>query len=506
MTALLDLSALSAFTLNTLRTRESSLTTTSSRMSSGLRMTTAGDDIAAHMMSVRLDNRSRGWTEASRNIQNGLSLLETADGGMAAIQDAFGRMRELAVEAANGTLTNDHRAMIQPELDRLRQFVYDTIDTTDFNGLKPLAGNSSFAPPTFDLSGLVPTPGSNPTTTAATQSGTYAVNITQAARKAEAPAGGTARNLGPFFPTTTLTITSDQGTASVLITMADPPATWPALINAATAGIGVEALITDATTTFEDGTLVDPFGDGYLFFRSMTGGSDKFISVVSDQPADMGTGITTAGISDVGEDMQGTIDLVPFTASGLTVTAGPGTPAEGLSFTFAAQPPALAAGTIKVTVPPVTVSDFTHIVQMAPDHLDEHTITIDSLTLGVMADGGPNTLGSLSFATQAFAQDAIGTLDALISYVSGARSQVGAHMSALGVELTNAIDGALVTSASESRITDADMAVEATNLMQEQLAQQVQHSVLNALHAQANSSLELMVSMLAASPLSAPAN
>src|SRR5687767_7767544 len=134
MTALLDLSALSAFSLNLLQTGEGAFSDTVSRISTGLRLTTAGDDIAAHMMSVRLDNRSRGWTEASKNVQNGLSLLETADGGMASILDALARMRELAIEASNGTLSATDRAMIEPELEALRTFVYDTIDTTEFNG------------------------------------------------------------------------------------------------------------------------------------------------------------------------------------------------------------------------------------------------------------------------------------------------------------------------------------------------------------------------------------
>lgn len=101
--------------------------------------------------------------------------------------------------------------------------------------------------------------------------------------------------------------------------------------------------------------------------------------------------------------------------------------------------------------------------------------------------------------------DGIGTLDALIQRVSAERARIGAHVSALQVELTNAIGSAAVAGSAEGWIADADMAVEATTMMQAQLAQQVQHSVLQALHAQSNASLELMVSMLASSPLQAPA-
>jgi flagellin len=157
-----------------------------------------------------------------------------------------------------------------------------------------------------------------------------------------------------------------------------------------------------------------------------------------------------------------------------------------------------------VTVPPVTVNDFTHVVQSAPNHTDEYTISIGPLNSGIMASTGANTLGTLTFATQADAGAAIGTLDALIALVSAERSGLGAHMSALDVELNIAIDSAVTATTAEARITDADVAVEATALMQAQLAQDVQNSVLQALHAQSNASLELMVSMLGSSPLQAP--
>jgi len=508
MTALLDFSALSAFSLNNLRARESSFADTVSRMSSGLRLITAGDDIAAHMMSVRLDNRGRGWIEASRNIQNGLSMLQTAEGGMASILDAFGRMRELAIEAANGTYTNTDRSMIQPELEALRTFVYDTVDTTEFNGMKPLAGNASFAAPTIDLSLVLPTTGANPLVTAATQSGTYAVVIDQVGQRGALIGVTPAVALGAAEPPTIMTISSQPGSVNVAITDAMTTTDWITAINgaAAAAGIGVTAEITDNTTLLDDGvTQVDPGNDGYLLFRTAAAGSDKLVSVVTNKFSD-GTGFSSAAASAAGIDMQGTIEGTPFSAFGLTVTAGAGSNgADGLSFTFAAPPPSGPAGTVTVVVPPAVVSDFTHVVQMAPNSLDEHLVTIGSLTTGVMATTGPNTLGTLSFATQQDAVDGIGTLDALIQRVSAERARIGAHVSALQVELTNAIGSAAVAGSAEGWIADADMAVEATTMMQAQLAQQVQHSVLQALHAQSNASLELMVSMLASSPLQAPA-
>ena len=511
MTALLDLSALSAFSLGSLQTRESAFTDTVSRISTGLRLTTAGDDIAAHMVSVRLDNRSRGWAEASRNIQNGLSLLEAADSGMSLILDAFGRMRELAVESASGVYSDDHRAMMQREVETLRQHIYDTVETTQFNGFQPLAGNSSFTPATIDLSTLLPTTGSNGAVGPATQSGAYTVDITALGQRGVLLGNNPAFQLALGDPPTILTVTSEQGSVNVAITDADPPASWPGIINAATAAIGVTALITDNTTLLDDGvTQVDPANSGYLMFRTVGVGSDKTISVVTNKFFD-GTGFSSTVAGTSGIDMQGTIGragvFTPFSAAGLTITAAPGSNgADGLSFTFASAPPVGAAGTITVVVPPAVVSDFTHTVQMAPDYLDEHAVTVaafDDLLDG--AAHGTLTLDAVDLGTQLGGMEGIDQLDALIQRVSAERSRIGSHMAALQGELTNAINGAYITGSMEGRITDADMAAEATAMMQAQLAQEAQMSVLQALREQTTAALEFTISTLASSPLQAPA-
>ncbi|HET7768604.1 MAG TPA: flagellin [Chloroflexota bacterium] len=507
MTALLDLSALSAFSLNTLQTRESAFSDTVSRISTGLRLTTAGDDIAAHMVSVRLDNRSRGWMEASRNIQNGLSLLEAADSGMSLILDALGRMRELAVESASGVYSDDHRAMMQREVETLSQHIYDSVETTEFNGFSPLAGNSSFTPATIDLTALLPTPGASGAAGPATQSGTYDVDITALGQRGVLLGNNPAFQLAAGDPPTILTITSEQGTVNVAITDADPPASWAGIINAAAAAIGVTALITDNTTLLDDGvTQVDPANSGYLMFRTAGVGSDKSISVVTNKFFD-GTGFSSTVAATSGIDMQGTIEGTPFTAFGLTITAAPGSNgADGLSFTFSASPPVGNAGQITVVVPPAVVSDFTHTVQMAPDYLDEHVVSVaafDDLLDG--AAHGTLTLDAVDLGTQLGGMAGIDQLDALIQRVSAERSRIGSHMEALQGELTNAINGAYVTSSMEGRITDADMAAEATAMMQAQLAQQAQMSVLQALREQSTAALEFTISTLAASPLQAPA-
>ncbi|CAA9209572.1 MAG: hypothetical protein AVDCRST_MAG77-1954 [uncultured Chloroflexi bacterium] len=501
MPVYLDLSVANNLALGGLRTQQSAFSDTVSRLTSGLRLTTAGDDLAAFMKGVRLDNRERGWITASQNIQNGMSLLETADGGASTIQDTLGRIRELAVEAANGVYSDEERAVINNEMTRLRQHVFDTIDNTTFNGDQVLRGTGTVPPPFIDLGLVVPTPATNPGHTAQTQSGSYVVDITATAQRGYALGSQPATAFPGGEPPTVLTITTDLGTATAVITDADPPASWPGIIGAAAAAIGVTAEITTAATVLHDNTQVDPVGTGFLLLRTTGLGTASTVTVSTNKFVDS-TGFTVTPVAGGGIDMQGTLNGQPFIANGLRITgAANAGGAAGLSFDFAAPPPFGAAGLVEVEIAAEDVTDFNHVVQMAPDYQDEHLVKIPSFRLGFLAGSGVDTLGTLDLTTQAGALAALGVLDSASDQVSDARATIGSHLQALQGELTLAENGAYNASLANSRITDADMAAEATNLAQAQLAQQTSTSVLQAIQAQSSASLDFVVQMLQSSPL-----
>ena len=510
MTALLDFTTASSLVLNGLRTRDSSFAATVNRISTGVRLTTMSDDVAAWMVGVRTDNRQRGWNEAGQNIQNGLSLLETADGGAESIYTALSRLRELAVQAATGTYSGGERQAIQGEVEALRQQVFDTVQSTQFNGRKLLAGTSRQDPSTVDLGNLT-TLASTPGYTSATQTGQYDVEITQAARQAALRGNQQAQPLVATDADTTMTLSTELGTVSVNLTFATTPnpSDWVTAITGAAGGIGVTAEITNALTTLDDGvTLVDPAGLGFLMLRSANTGSTATLGVLTNTLVDK-FGFSITGASQQGLDMQGTLNGVAFTTRGLTITAGAGARgASGLSFAYTAEPPlttALDPGFIDVVVPAEIVTDVTHVVQVAPDHLDEYLISLPALRVDALDDAGVNTLGTLDLTTQAGAQAALDVLDSAMSQVLVARGVIGKHMQALDYNLALAASGAYASASAESRIMDADMAVETTNLVQDQMAQQVGRSVLEALHAQSSASLDFVVRMLQNNPLSAAA-
>lgn len=503
MSVVLDLGVLNSIAQNGLTLRQTLFSDTVSRLSTGLRMTGPQDDVASWMTSVRMENRLRGWNEATQNVQNGISLLETADGGAAGIHETLLRMRELAIEAANGTYGDTERDALNAEMLALRQHIYDTVDNTEFNGDLLLQGTGNVPPAAIDLSLVLPTTANNPGFSAQTQTGTYSVDITQVAMHGAVIGNQPATQLALGDPPTIITITTDLGTTTATITDLDPPANWPAIINAAAAAVGATAEITNAATTLDDGTLVDPAGDGYLLFRHVNTGATSTLRISTNKFSDS-TGYTATPVFGQGVEMQGTLNGVAFTANGLHIQAGPGAGgAAGISFDFTAAPPVGPAGTIDVTVPPSTITDFTHVVQMAPDHLDEHVVSIASLTINAFDDTGTvaTSLGSLDITTQAGAQTAIDIIDAAVQQVSETRARIGADLSALEGELTLTQLGTSATETAGARITDADVAAESTNMLQAQIGQQTSYQVLQALNEQSANSLDFVLQMLQSNPL-----
>lgn len=113
------------------------------RLSSGLRIATAADDAAGLGISERMRARIRSLTAASRNAQDGISMVQTAEGALNEVSNNLGRMRELAVQASNGTLTTGDRAVLDTEFQSLLVEIARVADQTSFNGTSLLDGSSA---------------------------------------------------------------------------------------------------------------------------------------------------------------------------------------------------------------------------------------------------------------------------------------------------------------------------------------------------------------------------
>ena len=114
-----------------------------SRLSTGLRINRAADDTAGMAVSEKLKNQVRGLNQAQRNAQDSVSMLQTAEGALTETHGILARIRELAVQSANDTLTVSDRANLQAEADQLVAEVDRIASSTQFNGITLLNKNSS---------------------------------------------------------------------------------------------------------------------------------------------------------------------------------------------------------------------------------------------------------------------------------------------------------------------------------------------------------------------------
>jgi flagellin len=120
---------------------QSSLATSLQRLSSGLRINSARDDAAGLAISQRMNAQVKSLNQAARNASDGISMIQTAEGGMAQIQDMLVRMKELATQGANSTLADNERAFISDEMTQLRDEINNISTRTKFNGQQLLNGS-----------------------------------------------------------------------------------------------------------------------------------------------------------------------------------------------------------------------------------------------------------------------------------------------------------------------------------------------------------------------------
>src|SRR5437762_9189610 len=110
------------------------------KLSSGLRINRAGDDAAGLSISEKMRAQIKGLGQAQRNAQDGISLIQTAEGALNEVHSMLQRMRELSVQAANDTLSDDDRGNITTELLQLKAEMNNISNTTKFNGKSLLTG------------------------------------------------------------------------------------------------------------------------------------------------------------------------------------------------------------------------------------------------------------------------------------------------------------------------------------------------------------------------------
>jgi flagellin len=131
------------FAHQSLKVNDRSMTDSMNQLSTGKRINSAKDDAAGLAIGTRMTADLRGIAVAIRNANDGISMMQTAEGALGEISNMLQRMRELAVQAANGTMSRGNREALQAEMDQLIAEIDNVAQTTNFNGIKLINGTNN---------------------------------------------------------------------------------------------------------------------------------------------------------------------------------------------------------------------------------------------------------------------------------------------------------------------------------------------------------------------------
>lgn len=426
------------------------------KLSSGLRINRAGDDAAGLAISEKMRGQIRGLDMGSKNAQDGISLIQTAEGALNETHSILQRMRELAVQSGNDTNTAGDRGEIQKEINQLTAEVDRIGNTTEFNTKKLINGGANVAGTVADAdagdAAFITIKGGTGDTKAGTviQLDTSTL-ATAAVATATVATTGTALNADSAVTIngTSFSFTSGETNENVLKTIND-------------AGIGVTATV--------DGTDM-------LVLTTNAVGSAAEITIAGV------TGNFVGAATDAGTDAAITAGAVPaytqYSAVGNTITIEDGA-AKGLSFEVSGA--LTAAGDTSITV----VSNGTLNFQIGANENQEMNISISDMRSGALGVSG------IDVTTQSLAKTAITTINNAIESVSAERSKLGSYQNRLEHTINNLNTSSENLTAAESRVRDVDMAKEMMNQTKNSILAQAAQAMLAQANQQPQGVLQLL--------------
>jgi flagellin len=465
---------------------QSSLSTSMQRLSSGLRINSAKDDAAGLAISDRMTSQIRGLNQAARNANDGISLAQVAEGALGSVSSNLQRIRELAVQAANGTNSASDRTALQAEVLQLTAEIARVGDQTEFNGLKLLDG--SYTTQQFQVGANAnQTIGVSISSARATDMGNNIVSskntapsIATAKEYADITAGASVNG----FVAQTLTV-SGNGTVNTIPAVGTLAAGSSAkavatAINAFTALSGVTAVGTNTAT-------VSNVSTGPVQFKLM--GANATPVVVSATIAN------TSDLAPIAQAINAQSGTTGITAVAdktgkliLSNTTGDDIKMQNLNIAGQGLSGAQITGgdTATTTVfldvggTPAAGTDVGAVIggKVALNSAKGFTISSTDATStfvpgpALSAGSTLSSVATIDISTQTGATDALLVVDGALALISGNRAQLGAVQNRFLTTIENLQTNSENLSASRSRIQDADFAAETANLSRTQILQQ----------------------------------
>jgi flagellin len=440
------------------------MSTAIARLSSGLRINSAKDDAAGLAIAERMTTQVRGLNQAVRNANDGISLSQTIEGALGSSAAILQRIRELAVQAANGSNSGSDRQALNAEANQLVAELQRIADTTEFNGLKVL--NGAFGSQTFQV-------GANAYQTitvggADVRTNKYGLNT--------AVSGGVQPGASAGYNAGTLTI-AGLVTKTVAIAANDTAKVVADRINAVSAETGVTAnarslatLDFAATGAFSINITSSNTSAVTVAFNVSNADSSEGLSQAVNEinKVSAQTGVSArlneAGDAIILENASGNNITIANNAGGPgAVTLAQGRIDNGGAYTTSTAT-TIATGTFATSLGYVALdaaSGFA-VTQAGTNVFATTNITSD----------GNNTVNTINITTFEKASMAIRIVDQALSTVSSLRAAYGALMSRFENTINNLQNTSENIAAARSRIQDADFAQETAALSRAQILQQ----------------------------------
>ena len=467
-------------TNNILGKNNSALEKSLERLSSGYRINRAADDAAGLAITQKMKTQIAGLNQASRNASDGISVIQTAEGALVEVEEMLQRMRELSVQASNGTATDEDRLQLQAEVDQLRDEITRVSESTEFNTKKLLDGTMdrrSYSSDTkVELISL----------SDAVNVGDYQFTPGIAAEQAVfvgvAMTGNTVPNTKDEYR---VTINNQD----IIIPKNADLSTVLSKFNEQCNTMGIRVAFTDKVEVTDpaDGlggyNVVDPAtvknspGSYFMLFVTDDYGKDAEIKINADEELAKMLGIPVNGTSETGKDC--TVELKRTENGGrftntatVTVDGDYVTVRDSGDFEMVFRVSGGAAGEVNVTVldaGPMSLqigANEGQIMEVRIPRVDVTTLNLENINIG----------------TQEGAMEAITIFNDAINEISAVRSKLGAYQNRLEHAINSLDVSAENLTEAMSRIEDTDMAEEMANFTQYQVLTQAATSML----AQAN--------------------
>ena len=503
------------------------------RLSSGYRINSAADDSAGLAISEKMRTQIAGLEQASRNASDGISVIQTAEGALVEVESMLQRMRELAVQSANGIYTTDDRIAIQAEIDQLNEEITRISETTEFNTMTLLDGNIDRK--SYSSNNNVSLVSLSDTVAV----GNYTVEITRDARQAVVVGNA----MSAFGDPSLRRITEDEAGSiningeAVAINKGDTINEVFKKIRDACDNVDINVFTVETDDIYhavDNPTGTQPEVDAHLdmagytskqleeedtlVFVSRDFGSGESINIFCDNEdlCDL-LGLTIHGAKSKGIDAEAELklngdplyDTLFENTATLSISGNKITVSDRNDFKMIFEVDPGTVGTeftdSKITDAALEITDGT-----ITDAADGEEVTVSVLDAGPMdlqigANEGqimsvripkvnPQTLGidKINVGTADGAQEAIGLLDTAINQVSEIRSKLGAYQNRLEHSISNLDVTSENMTESLSRIKDVDMAQEMAEYTQKNVLSQAGTSML----AQANQRPQSILSLL----------